>query len=253
MSTKDEELVQVHPDENPKQMKVDIEDVKEEECEAIITSPNVEDVKKEEFEPIIPPEPHTDAPIASRESLIDPSNINGLQSFFSTPDYAPPVPFNWAIYGDLRLTAPNVVELVRNSCEKMCQNSKYIDINYSYLAEYAKTKLGGKWKRKKESEINDEAEIKSDWISEMKNISERETINLLCLFMILRFGSGFDLQCAAENIGIGIQNMHEKYGSLNTATLNSIEWNIELISQLFEINYGSGPNGYSKSLVSLCH
>ena len=183
-----------------------------------------------------------------------PSKEQSLSSLFVSDEFAPPIPFNWPKYDKLKLYSDNggdVVNLIRNSCQKLSENAQYIDINYDKISSYAQSL------NREEIESLFSPHTWNYQQSSDKQISissEKDIINVSCYFIILQFGSGFrrtlhkycDGRGASVTIGVGIQNMYKKYPSLDCKSLSNI--NYEEIGKLFEINYSK-----SLPLKSLCH
>ena len=176
------------------------------------------------------------------------SNVNdSISQLFVKDDYAPEIPFNWPQNPKIDKNK-EAVSLIRSSCKLLAENSKYMDINYDYLAKYAN--------------LLNEKEINKQFVPHTWNFNQNDTINIdkerdiintACYFIILQFGSGFrrtlhkycDGRGASITIGVGTQNMFKKYKTMDNKSLNKIT--IDDISKLFGIDYSQ-----SLPLKSLC-
>eukprot|EP01083_Nonionella_stella_P088944 248111_1 len=159
-----------------------------------------------------------------------------LSDLFVSDDYAPPIPFHWPKYKQMEKNT-DVCSLIRSSCKLLSENAKFIDINHAYIEPYAQS-----------LSKNDIHQLFGHFTwhygqnLDIKLETEREIINVSCLYIMLQFGHGFrnalhkycNGRGASLTIGIGIQNMLQKYKQINCTSLNGIT--LDEISQLFEVD-----------------
>eukprot|EP01084_Bolivina_argentea_P293361 504522_1 len=106
----------------------------------------------------------------------------------------------------------DVTELVRASCQRLSESSKYVGINKEVLKECASNLA---WEEMSGYQTN----CDRFGLNSKNELSERDMINLSCFSVILAFGSTEDQH---DIIRTGLANMYKKYPKLDAASLNGI-------------------------------
>eukprot|EP01083_Nonionella_stella_P149998 477138_1 len=106
----------------------------------------------------------------------------------------------------------DVTELVRASCQRLSESSKYVGINKEVLKECASNLA---WEEMSGYQTN----CDRFGLNSKNELSERDMINLSCFSVILAFRSTEDQR---DLIQTGVHNMFKKYPKLDVTSLNGI-------------------------------
>eukprot|EP01084_Bolivina_argentea_P188258 324119_1 len=107
----------------------------------------------------------------------------------------------------------DVTDLVRSTCKRLSESSKYVEINNTkFLNDYANSL---NWEQVKGYQTHCHR-----FGFNLDELPERDLINLSCFAIILAFGSQIYPQ--SDIIKIGVHNMYKKYPKLDAASLHGI-------------------------------